>query len=334
MQSESHLTIEFADHRSTLLCNYNFIRELNKQHYRMGKLVNKLFYSPLRVAVDQELRRIIMTQVNDDSLRANLLYHFHLDADVKPTMEFSKRLRAYLCYLFAQESALQFDKIVPLATTMELLHNSTLAIDDVQDKGEIRCGRDSLWKKAGIPSALNAAYFLGLYSLQYYQEKRKMLNFYDHTTIITQFIKRLLCGQQKDLDSCKIAKTISNYYEIAYGKTGALFNMACLLGTMPYSYSVEKSQMISEFANSLAVCYQILDDLNDIKKGVQLDPSNIYFFVSKRNLPVMQNIENLLQIEMNKVSAHLQKLHLAGVLRTNIVDEFISELLNHNGEEV
>ncbi len=299
----------------------------------MGKLVNELFYSPLRVAVDQELRRIIMTQVDDESLRANLLYHFHLDADVKPTMEFSKRLRAYLCYLFAQESELQFDKIVPLATTMELLHNSTLAIDDVQDRGESRCGRDSLWKKAGIPSALNAAYFLGLYSLQYYQEKRKILNFYDHTTIITQFITRLLCGQQKDLDSSRIEKTKSNYYEIAYGKTGALFNMACLLGSMPYSYSFEKSQIISEFANSLAVCYQILDDLNDIKKGVQLDPSNIYYFVKMNNLPVMQEIERLLNFETSKVIVHLQNLHSVGVLKTNKVDEFINILFSYNGEE-
>lgn len=295
----------------------------------MGQLLNELFYSPIRVAVDQEIRRIIMIQVKDDSLRTNLMYHFHLDEDVKPTMEFSKRLRSYLCYLFAQESNVPFDKIVPLATTLELLHNSTLAIDDIQDNSAIRCGRDSLWKRVGIPSALNAAYFLGLYSLQYYQEKRREFNYFDHTVFITQFIERLLCGQQKDLDSCNIAKTIDNYYAIAYGKTGALLNMACLLGSMAYSYSIEKSQLISEFADSLSVCYQIRDDLNDVSNGMALDQSNIYFFVKQSNWSdkqVIQDIEKSMRREKSNISKIIKRLHRAGILKSNSVDDFVNEL--------
>lgn len=302
----------------------------------MKQIVNELFYSPIRIAVDKEIRRIILTQVDDESLRANLIYHFHLDTDVKPTMEFSKRLRAYLCYLFAQESSIPLDEIVPLATTVELLHNSTLAIDDIQDKGESRCGRDSLWKRVGIPSALNAAYFLGLYSLQYYQEKRMQFNYYDHTTCISQFIERLLCGQQKDLDSYKIEKTIDNYCAIACGKTGALLNMACVLGSMPYSYSAEIAQLIAEFANSLAFCYQILDDLYDIKKGFILDTSNIYYFVKKEDLSKEQAIMEIERIKkqgMYKMSKAIQKLHSSGILRTNKVDEIINELINPDEHE-
>lgn len=297
----------------------------------MGQLVNELFYSPIRVAVDQEIRNIIVTQVDDESLRANLLYHFHLDTDVKPTLEFSKRLRAYLCYLFAQESSVPLNEIVPLATTVELLHNSTLAIDDIQDNSDCRCDRDSLWRRVGIPSALNAAYFLGLYSLQYYQEKRREYNYFDHTTLITHFIERLLCGQQKDLDSDKIEKTIENYHAIVYGKTGALLNMACVLGNMPFSYNATNSQLIKDFANSLAVCYQILDDLNDIKNGLTIDESNVCNFINKDNrsdIQIMQEIERMMKLEMNKVFIFIQKFHVIGVLRTNIVDVFIDDLLN------
>lgn len=294
----------------------------------MGRLINELFNAPIRIAVDQEIRNIITTQVYDASLQTNLLYHLHLDVEVEPTMEFSKRLRAYLCYLFAQESLVSLDEIVPLATTLELLHNSTLAIDDIQDNSENRCGRESLWKKVGIPSALNAAYFLGLYSLQYYQEKRRLFNYFDYTDVITQFIERLLCGQQMDLDSAKIENSLDNYFAIAHGKTGALLNMACLLGSMPYSYSKKNSNVITEFANSLSVCYQIFDDLNDIKKGVPLDTSNIYFFVRNNNEPVMKEIESILAIEIDKVKECIKKLHLVGVLRTNKIDIFINDLLN------
>ncbi len=297
----------------------------------MRQLINDLFYSPIRVAVDKEIKRVIATQVSDESLRVNLLYHFHLDEEVKPTLEFSKRLRAYLCYLFAQESCIPLEKVVPLATTMELLHNSTLAVDDIQDKSDSRCGRASLWRKVGIPSALNAAYFLGLYSLQYYQEKRREYGYYDHTALITRFIERLLCGQQKDLDSGEVEKTIENYYAISYGKTGALLNMACLFGCMPYSYDEENSRLITEFSNSLAVCYQILDDFNDIKNGLSLDPSNIYYFVRRSDWSderVTKEIEFFLRREKLKVASCIQKLHRAGVLKTDRVNAFVNGLLN------
>lgn len=294
------------------------------------QLVNELFYSPIRIAVDWEIRRVIMTHVEDKSLQSNLLYHFHLDEEVKPSLEFSKRLRAYLCYLFAQESAIPFDEIVPLATTMELLHNSTLAIDDIQDNGISRCGRDSLWIRVGRASAINAAYFLGLYSMQYYQEKRRQFNYYDYTTCITQFIERLLCGQQKDLDSDKIDKTVENYRAIVYGKTGALLNMACLLGSMPYSYCAETALLITEFANSLAICYQILDDLNDVKKDLTLDQSNIYFFVKKSgqtDKQIIQEIDRIREMEAIKLMKNIHHLHVVGILKTNSVDQFVNELI-------
>ena len=297
----------------------------------MGLLLNELFSSPIRKAVDQEIKRVIETQIENESLQTNLLYHFHFDEEVKPTLEFSKRLRAYLCYLFARESATPFEEVVPLATTVELLHNSTLAIDDIQDNSEYRCGRFSLWKKVGIPSAINAAYFLGLYAIQYYQEKMREYNYYDYTTQLTRFIERLLCGQQMDLDSNKIERTNENYYAIAYGKTGALLNMACLFGSMPYSYNEEKAFLIGEFANSLAVCYQILDDLNDIKKCLPLDPSNIYYFVRHINRSdsiVVQGIEGVMEREKCKMLEIVQQLHIIGVLRTNKVDWFVKELLS------
>lgn len=298
----------------------------------MGLLLNELFSSPIRKAVDQEIKRVIETQIENESLQTNLLYHFHLDEEVKPTLEFSKRLRAYLCYLFAQESAFPIEEIVPLATTVELLHNSTLAVDDIQDNSEYRCGRFSLWKKVGIPSAVNAAYFLGLYSLQYYQEKRREYGYYDYSAQMTRFIERLLCGQQKDLDSNKIEKTIDNYYAIAYGKTGALLNMACLFGSMPYSCNKDKTILITEFANSLAVCYQILDDLNDVKKSLPLDSSNICYFVKNNNqidCQIVHRIERIMDLEWVKLSEIVRRLHYVGILKTKITDGFLYELFEY-----
>ena len=149
---------------------------------------------------------------------------------------------------------------------------------------------------------------------------------------MTRFIERLLCGQQKDLDSNKIEKTIDNYYAIAYGKTGALLNMACLFGSMPYSYNKDKTILITEFANSLAVCYQILDDLNDVKKSLPLDSSNICYFVKDNNqidCQIVHRIERIMDLEWVKLSEIVRRLHYVGILKTKITDGFLNELFEY-----
>jgi geranylgeranyl pyrophosphate synthase len=260
-------------------------------------ILNELFLSEKRQLVDKELKRIANEHVNNSQLRDNILYHLCLDEDIKPTLEHSKRLRAYLCLLFAEEAGHNIADIVPLAVVVELLHNSTLVIDDIQDNSPMRCGKTALWQKVGLANAINASYFLGLFSQSYFEIQRQKYGYWNYSNIFVKTVNKLISGQQTDINADAIKnKTVETYFEIAKGKTGALLNLTCHFGCMPYDYNQKKMELLTEFADIFACTYQIFDDLNDLNGYLQdkkaiLDSSNIYYFVSNNQTLSKQTIK-------------------------------------------
>ena len=109
------------------------------------KVLRELFDSPKRRLVDQELERVVRASATSDLLIDHLLYHLRLDAGTpEPTLGYSKRLRAYLCLLLAEEQGHDWRLALPSAVTVEFIHNATLIVDDVQDGDTQRCGRVAL----------------------------------------------------------------------------------------------------------------------------------------------------------------------------------------------
>lgn len=51
-----------------------------------------------------------------------------------------KRVRPVLCGLFAESLGGKFEDVVEIAGFIEILHNASLIIDDIEDKGETRRG--------------------------------------------------------------------------------------------------------------------------------------------------------------------------------------------------
>jgi geranylgeranyl diphosphate synthase type I len=45
---------------------------------------------------------------------------------------------------------------IPAATAIELIHNFSLIHDDIEDHSSLRRGRATVWKKWGVPQAINA----------------------------------------------------------------------------------------------------------------------------------------------------------------------------------
>ncbi|MDR1780378.1 MAG: polyprenyl synthetase family protein [Tannerella sp.] len=249
-------------------------------------ILNELFASDYRKQVDAELKRLVNEYVSNSGLKSNILYHLCLDEDVKPTLEHSKRLRAYLCLIMAEENGFKVQDIVPLSVVLELIHNASLIIDDIQDDGIMRCGRLALWKKIGIPLAINAAYFMSHISLAYYNWQCQIHNYYNYSKIILQSIADFGNGQQLDLESNK-EMSFDIYEKISEGKTGTLLKLSLLFGLMPYNYCESIYKQISEFAALFAYAYQIGDDICDLKQYQKqntknIDTSNIYFCFEKK----------------------------------------------------
>jgi geranylgeranyl pyrophosphate synthase len=305
-------------------------------------ILNELFLSKKRQLVDKELKRIADKYISNPQLRDNILYHLCLDKNIVPTLEHSKRLRAYFCLLFAEEGEHNIADIVPLAVTVELLHNSTLIIDDIQDNGNIRCGKPALWKKEDLANALNASYFLGLFAQSYFYLQKQKYKYWDYSHLFVETTNKLISGQQSDIDAHSINnKSLYSYCEIAKGKTGALLNLCCHFGCMPYEYKQEFSYLLTEFTNLFSCAYQIFDDLNDLKyyiasEDISIDSSNIFYFFSDKQISTQTVNETMLDIVMyqqellSRLNTSIGLLKSKGIIKTEKLQLIINDILKTN----
>lgn len=234
----------------------------------MNELLCDLFISDKRQMVDSEIRRILTDYTANGELRQNLLYHMCLDDDsITPTFAHSKRLRSYLCLLIGEENSRNLEKVLPLAVTIELLHNATLLVDDVQDGDTIRCGKPALWSKVGIAQAMNASFFLANIAQAYYHKARLSQNLGDFTDRLIRCIDSLFDGQQIDICVKPLPEknTLALYQKMVHGKTGALLSLACVMGAYPDGMYVASNVVLLErFATQFALLHQLQDDFSDL----------------------------------------------------------------------
>ena len=228
------------------------------------KLIEELFFSENRKLIDDEIKNVIRLNTTNNEIINSILYHIKLSSDFsKPTLEHSKRLRSFLCLLFGNENNYKTEEILPLAITVELIHNSTLIVDDIQDNDIIRCGELALWKKIGIKKAINVAFYLSNIAQAYFHKSKLDKKYYDYSDLILDSLDSLFNGQQIDLDN-EGEKTIQKYEEMAFGKTGALILLSITFGSMPFQFEKEKFIILKEFSKNFACYYQVRDDLMDI----------------------------------------------------------------------
>lgn len=170
-----------------------------------------------------------------------------------------KCLRGRLVLAEGQHLGLDAKISLKWALACELLHNATLIHDDIQDNDPIRRGRPSLWKKAGIPEAINTGDFMIFRAFNLAAQ----LEDFRLTQILSETSELLVHGQMDELES--LTHNDGNYWDsyqqMAKLKTGSLFLLP-VHGT----HLLAQQTMDQNFKNAwlhLGLCYQIFDDIRD-----------------------------------------------------------------------
>src|SRR4030043_1837157 len=81
-----------------------------------------------------------------------------------------KRIRPLLVLLTCSAAGGDWKQALPAAAAVELVHNFSLIHDDIEDRSPLRRGRPSVWKRWGIPHAINAGD--AMFTLAYLQSIR------------------------------------------------------------------------------------------------------------------------------------------------------------------
>lgn len=78
-----------------------------------------------------------------------------------------KRIRPIFCGLFAEAFGKSFDKVVDIAGFIEVLHNASLVIDDIEDKSYMRREKPAIHHIYGEDVSINASNFAFFAPLNY-----------------------------------------------------------------------------------------------------------------------------------------------------------------------
>ncbi len=295
-------------------------------------ILKEIYDNPVRSAVERNIKTIFEKL---DIIKKSLLYTLCLDKELEPTFEYNKRMRPFLIWLWSKAALLeQSDIFWKLATVVELIHQSTLPADDIQDNSEIRCWRQALWKRFWNNTTIDIILLLAASGPTYYSKilrEDKDWRLHNYSDFLQKTLINLVRWQELDLSANDSKRSIDDYFEIVDWKTWALINLSLHFWTMPYEYlyNQEKSEELSKFSMLFARLYQIMDDIKDIKdidnrvKWVKLDPSNIYYYVDQNS----EKLNDLYWILRNKLFETHNNLKELWVVKNDEILEVIKNIL-------
>jgi geranylgeranyl pyrophosphate synthase len=162
-------------------------------------------------------------------------------------------------------------KIMDLVPIIEILHNATLMIDDIEDDSDTRRGRPAAHITHGVDVAINSGnllYYLPFVMLEKTSfspvVKRRL------SIAISEEMLRLHFGQGMDIawHNGHATPTEELYYQMCSFKTGSLARMAARFACIVAKANPTVEKKIVRFAESLGIAFQIQDDILNIEGTV------------------------------------------------------------------
>jgi len=186
-----------------------------------------------------------------------------------------KRIRPALVVLSGQVFGGDLEGLLYPAASIEVLHNSTLIIDDIIDHSDLRRDQPTTWSKFGKSIAecvafdYLAAVFAGLNNVN---NSDKLIALYSKTlkVIIDGEIKDILFERSGREDEDFVVqnryKTIAkdDYFKMIGQKTAVLLQACCKAGAIYADAEDGQVEQMGDFGYNLGIAFQIRDDILDI----------------------------------------------------------------------
>jgi geranylgeranyl pyrophosphate synthase len=152
---------------------------------------------------------------------------------------------------------------------VEVLHAGSLIIDDIEDGSSSRRGVPALHRSHGLPVALNAGNWMYFWALALIEqvatsaELELTLHRWAHRTLL-----RCHHGQALDLTANVYQLRQSEVPGVALAaaelKTGALMELAAVLGALAAGAAPALVEELARFGRSMGVALQMLDDVGGL----------------------------------------------------------------------
>ncbi len=177
-----------------------------------------------------------------------------------------KRMRARIALAALQHLGRVAEEGVAWAAACELLHNATLIHDDAQDGDEFRRGRETVWKKYGVPQAINAGDLLQALAIRVVAcLKAPAPVKADLCCALATAAEDAVRGQTLEMNLHRVASIDRRVWErAAEGKTGALFGLPVEGAALIADLGTDAAKRLARPFRQIGVLFQIDDDLLDV----------------------------------------------------------------------
>jgi geranylgeranyl diphosphate synthase type I len=177
-----------------------------------------------------------------------------------------KALRPALCLFACHALGGDWNKALPAAAALELIHNFSLIHDDIQDGDIERRHRPTVWYLWGPGKALMSGDAMHCLAYQTSMRLRRQGIEDERALRVSQVLVEsslaMIEGQSMDLDfENNLAISQDQYLEMIRLKTGALITCSLRLGALLGSQEVAHEVGFSEYGARLGRIFQIKDDM-------------------------------------------------------------------------
>ncbi len=197
--------------------------------------------------------------------RPALSYHFEVAG---------KRMRAAMVVLSCAAAGGRVERAIKPAAVVEMIHNYSLVMDDLIDRGEVRRGRPTVRVVMGDSIALLVAMFYREVLDDLIEDLRANRNV---RKVAVKTMKEIIDGERLDLlleqagrtDPYLIKNRISNptfktYLDMVGKKTASLFKAAGQIGAYAANAETRIVNALGTYGWKAGLAFQVMDDVLDI----------------------------------------------------------------------
>ena len=170
-----------------------------------------------------------------------------------------KRIRPRLSLLVGSMLNADFDRLVTLATAIEMLHTATLVHDDLIDGSLIRRGIATLNSKWSPAATVLTGDFLFASA----SEIASQTNSVKVMQIFARTLMTIVNGEVEQLFSARNISTIEEYHLRIYAKTASLFETSTQTAAVISNVENHQVEKLRKFGYELGMAFQIVDDILD-----------------------------------------------------------------------
>lgn len=266
------------------------------------------FLTVTQSEIDHALRALIAPHEElIPNLDDGLAYALGLDSQNART---GKRLRPSLCLLVCHDLSGRTRPALPFAAAIELMHNFCLVHDDIEDGDEFRRSRPAVWKRFGLPHAINigdylftkifAALLSGLGEVSH----EKLIRFF---ALMGATLDHTHRGQALDMNARQCCISVDEYMKLVAEKTGYYLAAPLVAGAIAADASQDIEEALNSYGMLIGPMFQIRDDLIDLTHGKGRDAAGSDIREGKRSFMVAFSCEKTDKPTRERLIAILDK---------------------------